>query len=86
MFVFWDRLYLHLTSDGDDNNNIRLTNYEDIGNKIFLMRQRLKEMFSDEKYKHSLIVLVHVQNSDILKAFNLNCKIMITTRNKEVKC
>lgn len=83
IFSLLDRLYLNLTRD--DDIIIRLTNYEDIGNKIFAMRKRLKEMLNDDKFKNCLIVLGHVQNRDILKAFNLNCKIMITTRNKEVK-
>lgn len=70
---------------GTDDIAIRLTNYEDIGNKIYFMNQRLREILGTNEYKDCLIVLANVQNEATIKAFNLQCKIMITTRNKEVK-
>lgn len=77
------RLYLQLNL-GTDDIAIRLTNYEDIGNKIYFMNQRLREILDKTDYKNCLIVLANVQNEATIKAFNLHCKIMITTRNKEV--
>lgn len=61
------------------------TNYKDIQNKIVMLNETLRHVFEKNAVlQDCLIVLIDVQNHDTLKAFDLNCKVLITTRNKRV--
>lgn len=52
---------------------------------IIAMHQIIFKQLDIEKYKDCLVVLIDVQNVDTFKAFRgINCKMLITTRNKEV--
>lgn len=61
-----------------------LSNYDSISNKILVLRQKLREILEEDIYKDCLIILSGVQNYKIIKEFDLRCKILIITRNKEV--
>lgn len=61
-----------------------LTNYKDINNKTVMLTETLRNCFAKSALRDCLIVLVDVQNYDTIRAFDLNCKILITTRNKKV--
>lgn len=63
-----------------------MTNYKDIQNKIVMLNEKLRHVFlKNHMLRDSLVVLIDVQNHDTLKAFDLNCKVLITTRNKRVR-
>lgn len=63
-----------------------MTNYKDIQNKIVMLNEKLRHVFEKNTVlQNSLVILVDVQNHETLKAFDLNCKVLITTRNKRVR-
>lgn len=63
-----------------------MTNYKDIQNKIVMLNEKLRHVFEKNAVlQNSLVVLIDVQNHDTLKAFDLDCKVLITTRNKRVR-
>lgn len=63
-----------------------MTNYKDIQNKIVMLNEKLRHVFEKHSVlQDSLVVLIDVQNHDTLKAFDLNCKVLITTRDKRVR-
>lgn len=66
-------------------SNLRLSfdNFDDAVSKKFKIKQYLRETLS-ENYKNCLLVLLDVPNQLTLKSFDLQCKILMTTRNKEV--
>lgn len=64
--------------------DLKLSNYEDTENKIFVLKQRLRELLEQDEYRRCLIILANVQHPFVIKAFDLNVKILITTRNKKV--
>lgn len=57
---------------------------KDIRSKIMILNQNMRASFDKNVLNNSLIVLIDVQNADTLRAFDLNCKTIITTRNKKV--
>lgn len=57
---------------------------KDILSKIMILNQNMRASFDKNSLNNSLIVLIDVQNSETLKAFDLNCKMIVTTRNKRV--
>lgn len=62
-----------------------MTNYKDIQNKIVMLNEKLRQVLEkNDVLQDSLVVLIGVQNHETLKAFDLNCKVLITTRNKRV--
>lgn len=61
-----------------------ITNNKDINNKIVQLTQELRRSFQKNHLFNSLIVLIDVQTYDTIKAFDLNCKTMVTTGNKWV--
>lgn len=65
-------------------HELTLTNYSDISNKILMLTESLRNLFEKYQLRDCLIVLVNVQNYETIRAFDLNCKILITTRNKKV--
>lgn len=67
------------------SSNLRLSfdNFDDAVSKKFKLKQYLRETLN-ENYKNCLLVLLDVPNQTTLKSFDLHCKILMTTRNKEV--
>lgn len=57
---------------------------KDIRNKIAILNQNMRASFDKNLLNNSLIVLIDVHNSEILRGFDLNCKTIVTTRNKRV--
>lgn len=52
-------------------------------NEIIHMKEHLRRVLENEAYKDCLIVLTDVKDENIVKAFDLNCKMLMTTRHKE---
>ncbi|KAL7033985.1 hypothetical protein ACKWTF_007806 [Chironomus riparius] len=52
-------------------------------NEIIHMRTHLRRILDNKEYSDALIVLTDVQDENIVKAFDLNCKMLITTRHME---
>lgn len=61
------------------------SNYKDINNKILNYTESLRRIFEKGTLKDSLLVLIDVQNMETIRAFDLNCRTLITTRDKKVK-
>lgn len=66
------------------SHEFTLTNYNDINNKILMLTETLRNVFEKHQYKDCLIVLVNVQNYETIRAFDINSKILITTKDKKV--
>lgn len=61
------------------------SNYENnTKNKIFHIKKELQKCFDSEKLRDSLLVLSGAQTAETIKAFELNCKIMLTTRYTDI--
>lgn len=58
-------------------------NFDDAVSKNIKLTKYLRETLN-EHYKNCLLVLLDVPNKMTLKAFELHCKILMTTRNKEI--
>lgn len=61
-----------------------ITNHKDINSKILMLTESLRASFAKNYMEDCLIVLVDVQSYETLKAFDLSCKVLVTTRNKRV--
>ncbi|CAK1555184.1 unnamed protein product [Leptosia nina] len=48
------------------------------------LRDRLKTLFSEQALKESLLVLDEVNEKNCLEAFDIGCKILVTTRDTDV--
>ncbi|XP_055854112.1 uncharacterized protein LOC129917911 isoform X2 [Episyrphus balteatus] len=55
-----------------------------VKNKILHLQQYIRDRLQQDKFKDCLLVLSEVQNSKTLKAFNLGCKTLIITRNRQI--
>ncbi|XP_068146616.1 apoptotic protease-activating factor 1 isoform X2 [Drosophila tropicalis] len=55
-----------------------------IRQRIESAKTELRHILQSKVYKNCLLVLRNVQNLNTWKAFNLGCKILITTRNKSI--
>lgn len=75
---------LYILSQPYHHVTLAPSNYNDINNKILSYTQAFQRIFDKGDLKDCLIVLIDVQNCDTLKAFDINCKRLITTRNKKV--
>lgn len=64
--------------------NLSFENFDDAVSKKFKLKKYLSKLLS-ENYKNCLLVLLDVPNQMALKSFDLQCKILMTTRNKEVR-
>ena len=60
-----------------DSNNINTKN------EIFNIKKYLRKVLEAD-HKNCLLVLEDVKNKETLDAFDLHCKIMLTTRNVEI--
>lgn len=67
-----------------NNRDHTVTNYKDINNKIIMQKENLRQGFEKSYLRDCLIVLIDVQNYETISAFNINCKVLITTRDKRV--
>lgn len=67
------------------SSSVRLSfdNFDDPVSKKLILKLHLRDILS-ENYKNCLLVLLDVPNQMALKSFDLQCKILMTTRNKEV--
>lgn len=65
--------------DGSEFNYGNDTKYN-----IDCLKRNLRDNFESKTYKNSLLVLIGVQNEKTLRAFELNCKIMLTTRHRNI--
>lgn len=65
------------------NQRLSFDNFDDAVSKKFKIKRYLRETLS-ENYKNCLLVLLDVPNQLTLRSFELECKILMTTRNKEV--
>lgn len=55
-----------------------------VKNKVLHLQQYIRDRLQQDKFKDCLLILSEVQNSKTLKAFNLGCKTLIITRNREI--
>lgn len=60
------------------------SNYNDINNKILNYTESLRQIFEKGALRDCLLVLIDVQSYETIRAFDLNCKTLITTRDKKV--
>ncbi|KAJ6647516.1 Apoptotic protease-activating factor 1 [Pseudolycoriella hygida] len=82
VFAKLHKLYL-LLQNKSFNTALSFDNYDNTNSKIFKLKQHLRDILS-ENYKNCLLVLIDVLNLLTLKSFDLHCKILMTTRNKEL--
>lgn len=67
-----------------DDLDIKYNTYSgNTKNEIIHMRNYLRKILEQPEFRECLVVLTDVQDENILKAFDLNCKIFITTRHIE---
>lgn len=67
-----------------DDLDIKYSTYSgNTKNEIIHMRNYLRKILEQPEFKECLIVLTDVQDDNITKAFDLNCKMFITTRHIE---
>ncbi|XP_017078805.1 uncharacterized protein LOC108112924 [Drosophila eugracilis] len=52
--------------------------------RIHSIQVELRRLLKSKPYENCLLVLLNVQNGEIWNFFNLNCKILLTTRFKQV--
>lgn len=52
-------------------------------NEIINMKNHLRKVLENKEYRDCLIILTDVQDENIIKAFDLNCKMLITTSHME---
>lgn len=52
-------------------------------NEIIHLRAYLRKVLEQPEFRDCLIVLTDVQDENVIKAFDLNCKMLITTRHME---
>ncbi|XP_058466553.1 uncharacterized protein LOC131439490 isoform X2 [Malaya genurostris] len=52
-------------------------------NEIHLRKRRLLQLFED-RFRNSLLILSHVRDPALIKAFDLKCKTLVITSNKDV--
>nr|XP_044249139.1 uncharacterized protein LOC108057150 [Drosophila takahashii] len=64
------------TSRSDQGSNIKL--------RIHSIQAELRRLLKSKPYENCLLVLLNVQNAKAWNAFNLSCKILLTTRFKQV--
>ncbi|XP_016929946.2 uncharacterized protein Dark [Drosophila suzukii] len=64
------------TSRNDQGSNIKL--------RIHSIQAELRRLLKSKPYENCLLVLLNVQNAKAWNAFNLSCKILLTTRFKQV--
>ncbi|XP_032571483.1 uncharacterized protein LOC6609536 isoform X2 [Drosophila sechellia] len=64
------------TSRCDHTSNIKL--------RIHSIQAELRRLLKSKPYENCLLVLLNVQNAKAWNAFNLGCKILLTTRFKQV--
>lgn len=60
------------------------SNHKLISSKIINLNQELRHLFHKSYMYNCLIVLIDVQHPDTLKAFDLNCKVLLTSNSKRV--
>lgn len=67
-----------------DDLDIKYNTYSgNTKNEIIHMRNYLRKILEQSEFRESLIVLTDVQDENIIKAFDLHCKIFVTTRHIE---
>lgn len=67
-----------------DDLDIKYNTYSgNTKNEIIHMRNYLRKILEQPEFRDCLVVLTDVQDENILKAFDLNCKIFVTTRHIE---
>lgn len=67
-----------------DDLDIKYNTYSgNTKNEIIHMRNYLRKILEQPGFRQCLIVLTDVQDENIVKAFDLNCKMFITTRHIE---
>lgn len=67
-----------------DDLDIKYNTYSgNTKNEIIHMRNYLRKILEQPEFKECLIVLSDVQDENIIKAFDLHCKFLITTRHIE---
>lgn len=67
-----------------DDLDIKYNTYSgNTKNEIIHMRNYLRKILEQPEFRESLVVLSDVQDERIIKAFDLNCKIFVTTRHIE---
>ncbi|XP_016988812.1 uncharacterized protein LOC108051272 [Drosophila rhopaloa] len=64
------------TSRSEQGSNIKF--------RIHSIQAELRRLLKSKPYENCLLVLLNVQNEEAWNAFNLNCKILLTTRFKKV--
>ncbi|XP_055902492.1 uncharacterized protein LOC129938776 isoform X2 [Eupeodes corollae] len=55
-----------------------------VENKILHLQQYIRDRLQHDKFKDSLLILSNVVNSKTLKTFNLGCKTLIITKNRQI--
>lgn len=64
--------------------SLRINFDQSVAVQIERVKAELRHLLKDKPYKNCLLVLRNVQNKETWKAFNLGCKILLTTRHKSV--
>lgn len=77
-------MYFRLLVLIDPKESNEKTHIENTANKIENLKKFLIELLKKPLYKNCLLILADLQNHETLDAFKLQCKTLITTRNKSV--
>ncbi|KAH8299707.1 hypothetical protein KR044_004999, partial [Drosophila immigrans] len=64
--------------------NLRINCDQSVAVHIERVKAELRHILKDKPFKNCLLVLRNVPNKETWKAFNLGCKILLTTRHKSV--
>ncbi|KAL7737204.1 hypothetical protein ACLKA6_005392 [Drosophila palustris] len=64
--------------------SLRINFDQSVAVHIERVKAELRHILKDKPFKNCLLVLRNVQNKETWKAFNLGCKILLTTRHKSV--
>ncbi|XP_034104469.1 uncharacterized protein LOC117568159 isoform X1 [Drosophila albomicans] len=64
--------------------SLRINCDQSVAVHIERVKAELRHILKDKPFKNCLLVLLNVPNKETWKAFNLGCKILVTTRHKSV--
>lgn len=75
---------LYIISQPNHEVTVTPSNYKDVKNKILNYTESLKQIFEKGTLSDCLLILIDVQDYKTVRAFDLNCRTLITTRDKKV--
>lgn len=90
-YIFWINLGEHQNSDNILQTMLNLyTRACDSPNKVYCpedildLKERLKQLFLESRLKNALLILDDVCNTEVLKLFDIGCRTVITTQDKNI--